>query len=353
MGLGPFALISLFYVLIGARVVFQLIRNFRQTFDRRFTHEDRVLVDQAAFFVLLPIAVALHELGHAVAIWLFGGQVLDWGFYGFAGYVGYDPFAFTEAQQIIVAAAGTVVNLLLGGIALALVFLKRPPFRAAINELLIQFTWISLLNALVVYPVLDLISGLNGDWTQMYSFSAPTLSLTILVIHSAVLAALFWAWKSPRMQARVAQLTGGSAGPRRIAATRRARAGPDAGSTPTEQTLRDAATRVASGWSTPVEAAIQAGRHGSALVLSWGDRALQRSVIVVAPETGGLEFSGALRPDGAPPEQRPLGRDPGALDADRLTTMLRLAMETVEGWTPDEGGRRVAEGGSERRQEVV
>ena len=82
MGLGPFALLSLFYVLVGVRVVYQLARNFRQTFDGNFTQEDRMLVSQAAFFVLLPIAVALHELGHAVAIWLYGGQVLGWGFLG-------------------------------------------------------------------------------------------------------------------------------------------------------------------------------------------------------------------------------------------------------------------------------
>ena len=99
---------------------------------------------------------------------LYGGQVLDWGFYGFAGYVAFDPREFTDAQQIVIAAAGTAVNLLLAGIAVALVFLKRPPFRAAINELLITFTWISLLNALVVYPLLDFVSGLEGDWTQMY-----------------------------------------------------------------------------------------------------------------------------------------------------------------------------------------
>ena len=159
MSLGPFALISLFYVILGVRVIYQLARNFRQTFDRTFTHEDRMLVDQAAFFVLLPISVALHELGHAIAIWLYGGEVLDWGFYGFAGYVAFDPRDFTDAQQIVIAAAGTVVNLLLAAIALALVFLKRPPFRAAINQLLIQFTWISLLNALVVYPLLDIVSG--------------------------------------------------------------------------------------------------------------------------------------------------------------------------------------------------
>ncbi len=124
MSLGPFALISLFYVILGARVIFQLVRNFRQTFDRNFTHEDRMLVDQASFFVLLPIAVALHELGHAIAVTLYGGEVLDWGFYGFAGYVAFDPRDFTDAEQIVVAAAGTLVNLLLATIAVGLVFLR-------------------------------------------------------------------------------------------------------------------------------------------------------------------------------------------------------------------------------------
>jgi Zn-dependent protease len=336
MSLGPFALISLFYVVLGVRVIYQLARNFRRTFDRTFTQEDRMLVDQTAFFVLLPISVALHELGHAIAIHLFGGEVLDWGFYGFAGYVAFDPGEFTDAQQIVIAAAGTVVNLLLAAIAVALVFLKRPPFRAAINQLLIQFTWISLLNALVVYPLLDIASGLNGDWTQMYGGGVPALSLVILVIHISVLATLFWAWKSSVMRARVARLTGGSPASGRVATTSRLAATSDAGSTAVEQTLREAATRVASGWSSPVEAAIQRGRNGSALVLSWGSGAVRRSVMAVAPETGGIEFSGALRSGGGSPEQRALGRDPGERDVDRLTMMLRLAMEAVEGWTPVE-----------------
>jgi hypothetical protein len=43
-----------------------------------------------------------------------------------------------------------------------------------------------------------------------------------------------------------------------------------------------------------------------------------------------------LRSGSGSPEQRPLGRDPGERDVDRLTMMLRLAMEAVEGWTPVE-----------------
>jgi hypothetical protein len=138
------------------------------------------------------------------------------------------------------------------------------------------------------------------------------------------------------MHARVARLTGGSPRSGRGSATSQLPATSDAGATAVEQTLREAATRVASGWSSPVEAAIQRGRNGSALVLSWGTGAVRRSVMAVAPETGGIEFSGALRSGGGSPEQRPLGRDPGERDVDRLTMMLRLAMESVEGWTPVE-----------------
>lgn len=336
MPLGPFALISLFYLLLGVRVVYQLARNFRQTFDRNFTRQDRLLVDQAAFFVLVPISVALHELGHALTIWLFGGHVLDFGFYGFAGYVAFDPSEFSDAQQVIIASAGTIVNLLLGALAIGAVFLKRPPFRAAINELLIQFTWISLLNALVVYPLLDLLSGLNGDWAQMYDFRVPALSAGIAVIHVLILGLLFWAWRSPRVRVRIAALTGDRQSVRRIAMGNVADAVP-AAAAPTERTLREVASRVTSGWPVPVEASLQRGATATALVLTWGDPALQRAVFAVAPDTGGVELSGALRTAGKPPEQRSLGRDPTAPDADRLTMLMRLAMETVEGWSPSGG----------------
>jgi hypothetical protein len=64
---------------------------------------------------------------------------------------------------------------------------------------------------------------------------------------------------------------------------------------------------------------------------------MQRAVFAVAPDTGGVELSGALRASGQSLEQRSLGRDPTAPDADRLTMLMRLAMETVEGWSPSGG----------------
>jgi hypothetical protein len=49
-------------------------------------------------------------------------------------------------------------------------------------------------------------------------------------------------------------------------------------------------------------------------------------VIAVAPDGGGVEMSGALRAPGQPVERRSLGRDAAAVDANRVTMLLRLAM---------------------------
>ena len=68
MDFGPFALLSLMYVVIGVRVIAQLVQRGKKVWDHTFTPEDRALVNQAAFFILIPISVALHELGHAIAV---------------------------------------------------------------------------------------------------------------------------------------------------------------------------------------------------------------------------------------------------------------------------------------------
>lgn len=341
MGFGPFVLISLFYAVIGIRVVAQLARSWRETFDHRFTPADRSLVDQSAFFVLVPISVALHELGHAVAIRLYGGSIEGWGYYGFAGFVGYDPTDFTQAQRIWVAAAGTIVNLLLAAGAVAVVFGRRPPLRAAFNELLLQFTLLSLLNALVVYPLLDLASGLNGDWTQMYRGGVPALSAAIAIVHVAILALVLWAWRGDRFRGRLATLTGaGAAGAApvrriRLGDRRMDRAGRDPAPSGVEALLREAAGRVAAGWTARVEAAIQTRDDGTLLVLGWqDDGGRARNVLAWAPNAGGIELSGAVGGDGQTPTPRPIGREPEGLDADRLTLALRVAMETVEAWSP-------------------
>ena len=348
MGFGPFVLLSLFYALLGIRVVVQLATRWRVTFDSRFTAADRALVDQAAFFVLVPIAVALHELGHAVAIRVLGGRVEGWGYYLFAGYVSFDPTDFTRAERILFAAAGTIVNVLLAAGAVALVFARRPPMRAAFNGLLLHFRLPSLINALVVYPLLDLVSGLNGDWTQMYRGGVPALSAAIFAAHAGILGFGFWAWRSGAVQGRIAALTGAHPGRSRgRLASYRAGSGPGGAHRDADAVLREAAGRVASGWPRPLDGVLERRPEGLRLTLSWRSGGVLRSVAAVAGANDEVQLLGAAGVDrppatpGAPTHADPAGRAvvrrTAPLDADALTLALRVAMEEVDALDPTAG----------------
>ena len=335
MDLGPFGPLLVIYALLGVRVVLQLVGRWTQTWDDDFTSADRSLVDQAAFFVLVPISVALHELGHAIAVKAYGGTILDWGFYGFAGYVGYDPTGLSPVAQMVITAAGTLVNILLAAISLWLVFGRKPSLRAPYNELLIQFVIISMLNALLLYPLLDLSSGMGGDWSQMYFGEVRWFSLLILLVQVGILAGMWWAWRNPAIQRRIAELTD-----RPVFTTVRAqRVGMKPGAlsfkadSPLEAMLLDTGGRVTSGWPVKVQAAVHPTPDGALLALQWGEDSLHRAVIArAAGDT--MEVSGAIAPAGEPPTRRIIGRYPAIPDADQLTIDLRVAMEQVNDWQP-------------------
>jgi hypothetical protein len=338
MDFGAFSLISLMYVVIGVRVIGQMVQRGRKLWDHNFTQQDRILVDQAAFFILIPISVALHELGHAIAVWGFGKEVVDFGFYGFAGYVSYFPFGLTDVQQTIISAAGSLVNLLLCAVVLAVVLLKKPPFRAAFNEVLIQFVFLSGINAFILYPVLDLISGLNGDWRQMYQSGVPWLTGIIIALQAATIGAGYWLITNPRMKARFARLTDVPPGYERGVL-----GGIQPGKVPTiemnpgELAMREAAERVSSGWQHKVHTHLQrfgaTGTPGSAILLQWADGSIQHVVAVRRFETTGITELVHIPTSADGTQARAplvLHRWPATPSADELTTGLRVAMETVE-----------------------
>lgn len=331
MNFGAFSIISLIYVVIGIRIVVQLIQNWKKVWDRNFTQFDRHIVDQAAFFVLIPISVVLHELGHAIAIWGFGKEVVEFGFYGFAGYVAYMPYGLNDIQQTIISGAGSLVNLLLCLIALAVVLFKKSPMRAALNELLIQFTIISGLNAFVLYPVLDLASGLNGDWVQMYNSGVPWLTALIIAFQALILGAGYWIVANPGMKARFAGLTDIPPG-----YERRLLGGIQPGSidpkndSPTERTLRDAAERVSKGWSSRVTTQTQRFATGSAVTLQWHQGSHTFAVAARSFQTGITEL--IQLPAQAAPGANPrlMHRWTSVPTTDDLTMALRVAMETIQ-----------------------
>ena len=343
MGFGPFAILSLFYVVIGVRFVFQLVRVWRPTFDKQFTQTDRYMVDQAAFFLLVPISVALHELGHAIAVWSLGGEVTGFGFFVFAGYVSYRA-PFTDAEQILVAAAGPGVNVILCLAAMAFVLVKRPPLRAALNELLIQFAFLSGANAFIFYPLLDFATGLDGDWSQIYFGDVPALSAAILAVHAGILGLGWWLWKDPRMAARLATLTAQPRGTERrlLGGLRAGQARQPAQitqMTPAERLLNDAGQRVSSGWPEPVQVGVETNAQaGSVLTLAWQRGDQVRAVAARALSTGAIDIFGGTgsRMGDNPPAltiRTRIQHVPPPPDVDKLTLALRLGMEEVDRWT--------------------
>ncbi len=339
MSFGPFILLSLFYAVIGVRVIARLARSWRTTFDRHFTAEDRGLVDQAAFFILLPISVALHELGHAVAVKGFGGDIVDWGYYAFAGFVSYDPRPFSDLQRILVALAGPLVSIVLGLIALATVFLRRPPLRPSYNELLTQFAALSIINAAVFYPLLDVATGLGGDWSQIYRGGVPAVSGVIFLFHLGLLLGGLWAFRNPGVQARVASLTGAPTGTQRtfMGGVQRPER-PFTAPSPEANVAHEAARRAASGWPPPVRVAVQGGlpatRFAVGIVWQSGDDPAPRGVMVRLADGGAVEIRGHIADRAAPSGSvrgyallHPFESMP-AVDA--LTVEIRIAMEDVE-----------------------
>ncbi len=339
MPLGGFGFISLFYAFLGVRFAFQFWPQRREIFDNQVTHRDRIVITQAAFFFLLPFSVALHELGHAIAIWLFGGEVVDFGFYFFAGYVSYDPTGFSDVQRMVVAFAGTLVNIILVVVAMGCVLFKNPPLAPAWNELLIQFTAISGLNALVLYPLLDLATGMSGDWSQMYDGGVPWLTAVIVAVQAGCLALGIWLIRNPRTRARLAERTA-VANPSDRGYFNWGQGAADVQSeTPQpelsadEQRLSNAAGRVSSGWPDQVAGRFLRQSTGHSLVLQWGPTGQKRTAVLQQSPGGGLTLAGA-------PPAHPTGSGAGTLtfrqswpsmpSEDELTLALRLTMEEIE-----------------------
>jgi hypothetical protein len=339
MDFSPFIFIALLIAFSGIRIVGAIIRDRHTIFDDDFTDLERGLVRQAAYFILVPVSVALHEVGHAVMVWVFGGAVLDFNFYVFAGSVAFEGF-FTETELILIAVAGTVVNVALAALAFGLVLLRRPPMRAAFNELLVQFATLSLANALIFYPVLDLITGISGgDFRQMYDGGVPWLSAIIFACHLGILAGGAIAFRSRRFSAHIGALVGLPPYVRRgflggLQVDPRAAAMAAFPQNAEAETLVQAAfRRVAQGWTTPIHLQLLRRPEGPTVLAIWRRADGDRTVILRWEPAGSVAI--ILPPRGARSLQQALAgsvwkRWAELTSEDDLVIGLRVAMEAAD-----------------------
>jgi hypothetical protein len=309
--------------LISIRTLVTIIRNRKEIFDQDFTPSDRQRLSEAAFFILLPLSVIFHELGHAVTVLGFGANVTGYGWYFFYGFVEYTGF-LTNAQVFWIALSGNIVSVMLGLIAIAIPVLwpRRPP----INYLLFIFGAISIANSLVFYPLLDFVAGAGGDWSQIYSGDTPLLSDVTAVIHAGILIAAVVIWRSNWGRSLYAQRTGLSPDAMRRISLQQA-----AGE------LLTAGETLASSWKHPLRVVSGAqGTDAAGVTMHWVSNGYGRAVAAYAVTRGPrhIEIHGAVRqlePDGKAVQQ-PVAIIQGMPLPEKVIPILRQALDEVDTW---------------------
>ena len=179
---GLFNLIALLYLFRGLQLVGTIWRGWRGLVAEPLTPQKQQIAEQAAFYVAVPPSVLVHELGHAVAIWLFGGEVVEFAFRVFWGYVR-SAGSFTAAQDWFISLAGTLGSLLFG-VGIWLLLRNRT---SSLHYFGLRAFRFQIFFALVYYPLFTLVLPI-GDWATIYDFGAtPILSGITAVFHAGML----------------------------------------------------------------------------------------------------------------------------------------------------------------------
>lgn len=184
---GLFNLISLLYILRSLQLTAVIWRERQALRQPPLSHRQKHLAEQASFFIAVPIGVLLHELGHALAVWGFGGEVVEFGYRAFWGYV-IPRGSFTPFQVWFIGLAGTLASLFFG---LGIWLLFRHHQTPALRYFGLRAFRFQTFFSLVFYPVFTLL-GFEGDWAIIYDFGATPVWSGITAVSHAALLLLFW-----------------------------------------------------------------------------------------------------------------------------------------------------------------
>ena len=183
-----FVLVSLFNVYYGWRVFRGVGQGWTALNREPLRPEQKRLIDQAAFFLGIPLGVIIHELGHALTVLLFGGEVVDVGYGLYWGYVSHVGF-YTPTELWIIAIAGTFGSLIYG-VTMWLIF--RRIRLSTYRYFALRVLRVHLYYSLVFYPIFTLVSFV-GDWRIIYDFNAtPLLSGITLATHLGILGLFYY-----------------------------------------------------------------------------------------------------------------------------------------------------------------
>ena len=189
----PLAILFLFLSLLnfyyGLRVAVVIRRRWDEFQKEPLKEWQKNTIDRAAFLLGIPLGVLIHEIGHAIPIVLFGGEIVDFGYGFYWGYVSHIG-QYTPEQQWFISLAGTLGSLAYG-IAMWLIF--RRSELSSYQYFALRILRVHFVYSLLYYPIFTLLTFI-GDWRVIYDFGAtPTLSGATLVLHLGSLALFWWA----------------------------------------------------------------------------------------------------------------------------------------------------------------
>ncbi|BAZ40879.1 hypothetical protein NIES4101_68400 [Calothrix sp. NIES-4101] len=186
-----FDLFSAFSTVLTIDTILRLANNWNSVWDNSITSKDRLLIQRTATFIFIPIGVFFHELGHAVTTLLFGGEVVEFQWRVFWGYV-VPQGSFTPEQIWWIAFSGNLISIALGIFGLIAVFFVK---KAVIQELLYTFAIVELVYSLIFYPIFS-FTAFRGDWLTIYNFSIQPYAQITLGFHLLLLLNLWYITKS-------------------------------------------------------------------------------------------------------------------------------------------------------------
>ncbi len=182
-----FNILAIIYLFRSVQLGLKIWREWAQIKAEPFTPPKKQLADQSSYFIAVPIGVMAHELGHALAVWAFGGEVVEFGYRGFWGYV-VPSGNFTASEDWFIALAGTLASLTFG-LFVWLLFRQAPS--TTLRYFGLRAFRFQVFFSLIYYPLFTLF-GFDGDWRTIYNFGAtPLLSTGTATLHAAILV-LFW-----------------------------------------------------------------------------------------------------------------------------------------------------------------